>query len=286
MARARLALLLVLIPLIAACQVVRTGPAVAPAAEVRDTHELLDGVLWMETAAEYEMLTRIAYAQARQDLDLGLADTSWTAALEQAGAYSSLPTAVILDVDETVLDNSRFEGRLILDRSDYNESVWQDWVRQRAATVVPGADDFLKYAVSKGVTVFYVTNRNARQEDDTRANLASAGLPVGTDRDVVLTRYENGWSSSDKSARRSHVCESYRVLLLVGDDLGDFVSGAKDTPENRTKLARQYGTYWGSKWILLPNPLYGSWESALYGYGSKLSGKDILQKKLAQVRGF
>lgn len=96
---------------------------------------------------------------------------------------------------------------------------------------------------------------------------------------------EPGWTS-DKSSRRRAIAKSYRILLLVGDDLGDFVPGAQDTPENRLKLVAKYRSQWGRGWFLLPNPLSGTWESALYGYNSSMTDAEILEKKLTAVRYF
>ena len=92
-------------------------------------------------------------------LDRALADKTWTAALEQAGDFGSKPPAVILDIDETVLDNSESEERSIRAGVAYSEALWAEWCNQRKATPIPGALEFTKAAAAKGVTVFYVTNR-------------------------------------------------------------------------------------------------------------------------------
>ena len=123
--------------------------------------------------------------------------------------------------------------------------------------------EFLAYARSRGVTPIYITNRDHAVEQATRDVLTRLGAPVDTSRDAVLTRHENGWDSSDKSARRAFVATSYRILLLVGDDFGDFVAGARTTLSERAALERKYADKWGTRWIALPNPTYGSWEQAL-----------------------
>jgi 5'-nucleotidase (lipoprotein e(P4) family) len=268
------------------CSAPRIVHTAAPPAAFRDTHEMLDTVLWVQTSAEFRILARTAFARAQAVLDAALADPAWTAALEQTEPYASLPPAVILDIDETVLDNSPFQGRLVADRTVFDPALWKAWTELREAPPVPGAPDFLAYAVSRGVTVFYVTNRDVSMEEDTRQNLLDLALPVRSDIDVVLTRNENGWTSSDKGARRAHVCKDFRVLLLVGDDLGDFISGARDTLETRTRLADVHSAYWEDRWILIPNPMYGSWESALYGFDSRLPEKAVLDAKFKAVKKF
>ena len=239
-----------------------TTPASPPAA-ARHTHENLNGVLWMQTGAEYRASALQAYRAARVQLDAALADKTWSAALEQAGDPSSLPPAVVLDLDETVIDNSAYAARGMIDGTPYTPAGWAAWVREQKAAAIPGAVEFLTYAKSKGVTPFYVTNRDHQIEDATRDNLARLGIPVDTSRDTVLTRNENGWSASDKGARRQAVAANYRILLLVGDNFEDFLSGTLATIDNRFTLADKYAGYWGEKWIILPNPTYGSWESAI-----------------------
>jgi acid phosphatase len=274
-----------MIGLLAGCAVHDKRIEAVPPADPA-SHENLDSVLWTQTAAEYEILAEMVFRQARFSLDRALEDSGWSAALEQQGSFAELPPAVIVDVDETILSNAPLQGELIRERVRYNSATWKKWVALRDAEPIAGAAEFLEYAHSRNVTVFYITNRDHDEEEDTRANLAKFGLPLRDDIDVILTRKEKNWDSSDKSPRRAHACEKFRVLLLVGDDLNDFAAGARDIPENRRLLAAKYRELWGSKWILVPNAMYGSWESALYGHRSGLSGREILEEKMARLRGF
>lgn len=271
----------VLLVVLAGCRADRAE--VRGSAALRDTHEDLHAVLWMQTSAEYPMACRAAYRNAAALLKEALGDPKWTAALEQSTIRDGMATAIIVDVDETVLDNSAFEGRLVRERSRFSPALWDQWVAAEAATAVPGALPFLRDAAGRGVTVFYVTNRSAASEAATRRNLKTLGFPISEATDVVLTEGENGWTA-DKSARRALIASTYRVLLLIGDDLGDFMPGAKDTPENRRRAAEKHGDRFGSGWILLPNPAYGSWERALYA--PKSADDDILRQKFARIRAF
>lgn len=243
------------------------APAPAPVAgegpDSTNAAEGLDAVLWTQTSVEYRATASQAYVLARLQLDRALADPSWTAATEQVGRpLAGLPPAIILDADETVLDNAAFQARLIEDRDVYNEANWAAWVNERKATAVPGAVAFTQYARERGVTVFYVTNRNAPEEPATRDNLAALGFPLDPARDTVLTRRERPEWVSDKTTRREHVAKEFRVLLLVGDDLGDFLPNRGTVAERDARVA-PYAEWWGTKWIALPNPMYGSWMSAL-----------------------
>lgn len=263
-----------------------SAPAFLEAQQVSgDTHELLNASLWIQTAAEYRVVCRTIFGAATKALDTALDDPTWTAALEQAGPFGSLRPAVIVDLDETVLDNSPFAGRMVLDRMPFDLKVWAEWVARAEAAALPGSLEFLRYAEGRGVTVFYVTNRSADQETATRSNLARLGLALPSGTDTVLTSRERPDWGSDKSSRRAYVAASYRVLLLVGDDLGDFLAGARDTPENRIALAERRLDYWGTRWFLVPNPMNGSWETALYGHEFP-PYQEVLRRKLAKVRSF
>ena len=240
------------------------GTAASPARPA--AHENLNATLWVQTALEYEATTLQAYRLAQIQLDAALADPAWTAAIEQKGDPSRLPPAVIVDVDETVLDNSYYQARMIRDNTAYSTATWDPWVLERKATAIPGATEFARYAAGKGVTVFYVTNRTANLEEATRANLVAEQFPVSESVDTVLTRGERPeWSGSAKGPRRASIAERYRILLLVGDDLGDFVIDASGTIAERRERTAPHEDWWGRRWIMLPNPTYGSWERAIVG---------------------
>lgn len=245
-------------------------------------HESLNSVLYVQSSVEYRATVTGLYALAKLRLDEALADPEWTAALEQIGdrGMSDLRPAVILDVDETVLDNSPFQARLIEDGTSFNSKIWLDWVDEERATSVPGALDFTRYAASRGVRVIYMTNRDASGEAATRRNLLALGFPLDEDTDTILTRGEKPeWAVSDKTPRRRFIADTYRILLLIGDNFGDFTSDSAGSLAERTVAGQNYASFWGRKWIVLPNPLYGSWEGALIGYKYGESVADRLRMK-------
>jgi acid phosphatase len=230
------------------------------------------------------------FNQAKQALDLALKDKDWTGCLEQTQDYSRLPPAVILDIDETVLDNSPFQGEVAKRDAGYNQDLWTKWVNLEKCEGVPGAFNFIDYAQLNGVTVFFITNRDCSVETATRNNLARFGVkfpgsPKPGEQDTVLMQNENDWKSSDKSARRAFVAATHRILLLIGDDLGDFISVAKASPDKRMEIVEPHSDKLGSKWFLLPNPAYGSWDSSLYNYqyGERY---ETLKMKWNHLKGF
>jgi 5'-nucleotidase (lipoprotein e(P4) family) len=250
-------------------------------ASANGTHELLNAVLWVQTAAEYEAICEQTFALARARLDEGLGDPEWTAAVEQdtqQTEFRDLPPAVIVDVDETVLGNSQFDARLAADGIDYDKDLWKAWVRQASAKPLPGAQAFIEYAREKGVDVFFVTNRWAASEEKTLANLRAV-FHADISEDELMCRGEiDGWGP-DKTTRRSYLAQTHRIVLLLGDDLNDFISFGDAPPEERIKMAHDRRDYWGSKWIIFPNPIYGSWERALYGYNEALGRHEKLRLK-------
>lgn len=274
------------------CAATHPAPPVPPtaavppaAAEQPFSYDVLNANLWQQTAEEYRASAFQAYAAARRGLDAALADPGWTAAVEQTGDFSQRPPAIILDVDETVLDNSPYASRQIKMRKRYEGESWAAWCEESAAPPVPGAVELTRYAAGRGVTVFYVTNRNASLQEATRENLRRQSFPLAADRETLFTRgSREEWKDSDKGPRRKFVADEFRVLLLVGDDLGDFLSGVKKTPAERQALAAPYASYWGSRWIVLPNPVYGSWEDALLGFERGLPEAELLRRKLEALR--
>lgn len=268
--------LLCLALLLASC---RTWPPTL--AGVRP-HESLDAVLWMQSSAEYTATAEQAFHQARIQLDRALApgNEDWTAAVEQTAAgYEKLPPAVVMDLDEVIFDTSRFQAANVKAGRSFDPADWKRWVEEHKAPAVPGSLAFADYARRKGVRLYYVTNRKIDEKRATLQNLQERGFPVDDDGANLLMRAEEpGWMS-DKSSRRSRVAETHRIVLLVGDDLNDFVSGSRGTPEARLAVVEKQQSYWGTRWILLPNMVYGGWERAVYDFDSSLTHDEILRRK-------
>ena len=238
-------------------------------------------VLYQQTAAERLAGTLQTFRSAKQALDKALLDPAWSA-LPGQNIQGKKP-AIIVDVDETVLDNTAYEARMILDGTKYPEG-WISWCKEAAATEVPGAKNFLNYAASKGVTIFYVTNRVAELKEATKKNLTKHSIHWDQTMETVLMRGENNWNS-DKGPRRTLVGDEYRVLLMVGDNLGDFVD-AKDNnldPINRKNIVEDYADYWGVKWFMLQNIAYGDWEGALYNFDYSLSPDEVHNTRLESL---
>lgn len=248
----------------------------APYVYHRQTHELLHSVLWMQRSAEYYAACETVYLGALDALDRALGDTSWTAASEQKPPFGSKPPAIIVDCDETVLDNSAYEARLILDGKSY-PTGWDEWCHEAGAPALPGAVEYLKEADKRGVSIFYVTNRDAKLDESTWKNLRAQGFPQTNTAEQVMCKDEReGWGS-DKSTRRDYIARTHRIVQVAGDNLDDFIGYKKSTDE-RERLAKDHQSWWGTHWLMLPNPAYGSWERALMNFDNSRS--DSLELKI------
>jgi acid phosphatase len=241
-------------------------PAAAAAARGL-AHERLHAVLWMQTSAEYPAATLQVYRMARHALELGLADPGWSALPpgEAPAGARDLPPAVLTDVDETLLRNVGIDRTIIRENVGMDRAALAAWTRAAAAPAVPGAREFLAAAAARGVAILYVTNRTADEEEATLRNLAALGFPVPEGAEQILMRGERPEWTEDKASRRRFVGTRYRVLLLLGDALGDFASDAGLSPAARRALGEQYADRWGVSWFLLPNPSYGGFEEAARG---------------------
>lgn len=232
----------------------------------KPAHPTEQATLWVQNAVEYDALVRQTYQTAQQHLEEALANKSWTAALEQANkSVGELPAAIILDIDETVLDNSPFQARMIELDSGYVPVQWKRWVLEAKASAVPGALELTQAADALGILVFYVSNREANTEEATRQNLAELGFPINETVDAVMLKGEQPEWTSAKIERRKLLASQYRILMLFGDDFNDFLPAKNMSMADRDALLLQYGANFGVKWFALPNPIYGSWTGTTDG---------------------
>jgi acid phosphatase len=258
-----------------------TRPETAPAqrvtadvvaqAELPRADDNLNAVAWTQTAIERDLIYRQTYRAAEFQLDRALADPDWEALAsdERKGErLTALKPAVILDIDETVLDNSPYQARLVVNGENYDEFTWAQWCREENAAGLPGALEFTRLAASKGITVFYLSNRSQDLGQATLTNLRKLGFPIANDREVFLGLgifvpgcEQNG---SDKNCRRELISRDHRVLMQFGDQLGDFVTIMANSREGRVEAMAPYLDWIGERWFVLPNPTYGHWESALF----------------------
>lgn len=226
-------------------------------------------VLWYQAAEEANAL----YLQGYQ-----LATDRLKSQLEQA---SDKPYSIVLDIDETVLDNSPYQAKNIKEGTTFNPKSWDKWVQKKEAKPVAGAKEFLQFADQNGVQIYYISDRTVKQVDATMENLQKEGIPV-QDRSHFLF-LEDGMKS--KESRRQKVNESTNLIMLFGDNLVDFAEFSKTSHPDRKQLLDELHEEFGRKFIVFPNPMYGSWESALYE-GKYPAAKEQIRRRDAALKTF
>lgn len=271
---------------VAGCATQPPATPAAPGSRCGAARPFADGgeraTLWVRNSSEFRAASEGIYRNALNALERSLADPSWSAEPAQVGDLSGMPPAVVMDIDDTVLDNSEPQARMILERicPDQFGAVWDAWVAERAAPAVPGAADFIRAARAmrdpqgRSVRIFFVTNRECGrragnesacpQETDTRENLRALGLDVATLAEDLMLRGEKAEWAGEKLSRRLEVGRGHRIVLNIGDDLGDFLPEVRrqDVPlRERARCAHR--DRWGVRWFMIPNPMYGSWQTVM-----------------------
>lgn len=240
-----------------------------PAAAGPAANDNLNAVAWVQTSVEFRLLAGQVWRSALVQLDRAIKTPGWDAltAEDRNSPLQGKPLAVIVDIDETMLDNSPYQARLVRDGKSYNEVTWSDWVEEEAATPVPGALEFAKAATARGVTIFYISNRAEHLGEATLANLRKVGFPINDPGQFLgLGTFIEGCedSGSEKGCRRQLVGRTHRVLMQFGDQIGDMATVVANTREGREQAVAPYLGWVGERWFVLPNPTYGGWEPALF----------------------
>jgi 5'-nucleotidase (lipoprotein e(P4) family) len=233
-------------------------------------HDGLEANLWTQRSVEFKGNALTIFALARLRLDQALADKSWTAApVEQKGDFANLPPAIVLDIDETTLDNSLYQVWAMKTGNVFSLPTWNEFCNAKVSRAVPGAAEFTKYAESKGVKVFYISNRAAEVEQATRENMEKFGFAMGGNVDTFLMQGEKPEWGSKKGTRRAVIVKDYRILLEFGDNFGDFDDRYSSSEADRLKFFEENKERWGREWLVIANPTYGSFDAAPFGFNYK-----------------
>lgn len=211
-----------------------------------------DGKLWsslfQQRAAEYKALCWQAFNIARTRVD------------QAAANPGTRPLAIITDIDETFLDNSPYAVHRALKGLDYDPASWTEWTQKGVADTLPGALGFFRYAASKNIEIFYITNRYEKERAGTLANLKLFDFPFADNQHLILRQ-----DASTKEPRRQQVAKTHDIIMLLGDNLADFSAVFdKRTEKDRELQVQQLAAEFGKRFIVLPNANYGGWEDAIY----------------------
>jgi len=238
--------------------------------DISSGDHLTMAVLYQQTAAEYRALCYQTFNLARMQLDQNL---------KRMGLMRQ--QAIVVDIDETVLDNSPYEAKCILDAIQY-PAYWDEWVELAKAEPVPGALEFLQYAESKGIEVYYITNRREKHREATLMNLKKIGFPYA-EHDFLLMRTDE----AGKKSRRDKVAETRQIIMLIGDNLNDFSEIFEEQLiSERFALTDSLKTEFGTRFIVLPNAMYGDWEGAVLNYDHSKSPTEKEMMRHKALKGF
>ena len=228
-------------------------------------------VLWQQQAAEYRALCYQAFNIASLRINQISKEK-----------FKNERLAIITDLDETILNNSYSEAQLIKEGKEHSSQSWKEWTDKAAATAVPGAVEFLQLAKQKGITIFYISNRNIASIPTTLINLKKLELP---DADTAHMLFLSGTPS--KEGRRQLVMKKYNVVMLLGDNLNDFTQLFEQRPvAERFAETDKTKNEWGRKFIVLPNATYGEWENAIYDYEQRLTPEKKEAKRREKLKGY
>lgn len=254
-----------LLLLVLLCQVINVD-AQKPEANVKEYP-----VLWQQTAAEYRALCYQAFNIA----ELRINEIPKRKLRKQR-------LAIITDLDETILDNSYSEAQLIKENKENNSATWKRWTDKSMATAVPGAVEFLQKAHAKGISIFYISNRDSAAIQSTLVDLRRLGLP-----DADTAHFLFLINTSSKESRRQVIMDRYKVEMLLGDNLNDFMNVfEKKSIALRFEETDKVKEDWGKRFIVLPNSTYGEWENALYDYERNLTPQVKEEKRRQKLIGY
>lgn len=228
-------------------------------------------LLWMQTSAEYRELCYQAYNMAKMQVDEAIKNAK----------QEDKPLAIVVDCDETILDNSAYDAGHTGYNDAYANDTWSKWVEAAKAGAMPGATEFLQSVAGKGVDVFYVTNRDEKTGlDGTMKNLKNLGFPNVDKKHVLL---QNG--TGNKQPRFNAVAKNYNVAVYMGDDANDLPIGTYgQSLQQRNNTVDKNSNKFGTKFIVLPNPAYGDWESALAAHYWSLSAQQKAEVRKVLLR--
>lgn len=214
-------------------------------------------VYWQQNSAEYEALCYQAFNAAQSYLN------QFIDGFDAEGNYVSneqgdKKQAIIMDIDETILNNSPYNGYLIKNQTDFSYQTWINWTSMASAELIPGALEFINNATKAGIEIFFISNRTEQELDFTIQNLREKGVQL-KEENILLG---SSGLNSEKTSRRNLISPSFDVIMLIGDNLADFhdVFESDIMLSQRKEIVESFQNEFGKKYIILPNVMYGGWE--------------------------
>lgn len=225
---------------------------------------------WFQTSGEAKALFLQAYNIATEKLKVELKKPT------------NKPYSIVLDLDETVLDNSEYSAENIKNGKNWSKESWDKWVDMADAKVLPGAKEFLEFADKNKVHIYYISDRYDYQLDATIKNLEKLGLPVQNRNHILLKEKSD---KSGKVNRREQVRNHTNLIMLFGDNLSDFDDFSTKSVGDRNKKVEELAKEFGNKFIVFPNPMYGAFETAIYE-GKFGDAKTLIEARRKSLKAY
>jgi 5'-nucleotidase (lipoprotein e(P4) family) len=235
-----------------------------------DQEHLVLATLWFQNSPEMEALYYQGFNIAKERV------------LEFSSEKGLKPKAVVVDLDETMINNSPFQGKMIESGKPFTSDFWNEWSALASAQAMPGAIEFTHFCDSLNVEVFYISNRSVSELESTMKNLEKLDFAFVKAENFLLKEAESG-----KEPRRLKISENYDIVLLLGDNLNDF----SNVFENRgddwgVSIVNTYKNQLGKRFILFPNPLYGEWEKTIYEHKKNLTEEERFKLRRKALKTF
>ncbi len=205
--------------------------------------KLPNDVRWVRESKEYVALCNQVYANAIDKLKDTISPNNYSLNIINNNY------AVVMDLDETVLDNSDYQVELYNKNEQYNPDSWDEWVVKEDAKLVPGAYDYISFLRNHNIQIIFISNRMHKRLQETKNNMLELG--IYSDNDIYLLRLDR---ADKKTIRRAEIFNStgrmkgfkqFEIIQYLGDAIGDFEVDNLDR--------------FGLDQFVFPNPMYGKW---------------------------
>ncbi|MCU4674337.1 hypothetical protein N7931_01720 [Catenovulum sp. 2E275] len=239
---------------------------------VKADDDTIGAIAWVQQSAEYQAIASQTFKNAANQIEEAVFDSDWTAAIEQFGhtGMKQLPNAILLDLDDTLISTMPYQAELALDNKPHSDAEFNKWVNTERARLVPHVLELIQKASSLGVTVLLISDRTCLPNPRDPCPIKSKTLKMlnrnslNFPKDQMFFRGEFSDWNQDQSSRRAFIAQRYRILMIIGDDINQMIPKTSNLPASaRQKLVSQYDQMWGSRWFLIPNPVYGGWRDTL-----------------------
>lgn len=205
--------------------------------------KLPNDVRWVKESNEYKAICHQVYSNALGEINNKL---------HYNRSSLNIPNhnfAVVMDLDETVLDNSDYQVDILSKNQTFSIESWSLWVKDEKASLVPGAFNYITFLRDNNIQIIFISNRMNERLESTKNNMRKLGIYA--DEDIYLLRKNKQDKKTvrrneiDKLIGRMSTYDPFTIIQYLGDAMGDFEYNESDR--------------FGTDQFIFPNPMYGKW---------------------------